>query len=128
MISNFDFHLDKLEHAAATAMLAALTAPLSNTAGNPFLCSFATALDCALHNKNIDPDNPPCFHGGLNMLTDAQCAQVINAFDLFLMTFESLKLQNAVKFCHSVRSIAAGELLGRLDRRNPPSRIFPELN
>jgi hypothetical protein len=128
MISNFDFHLDKLEHTAAIAMHAALTAPLSNTGNNPFLCAFAAALDCALHNKKIDPDNPPRFHGGLDKLTDDQVGQVIAVFNLFLMTFELLKLQNAVKFCHSVRSIAVGEMLARLDRQNPPSRIFPELN
>lgn len=128
MISNFDFHLDNLEHTAATAMHTALTAPLSDTAGNPFLNSFASALDCALHNKKIDPDNPPRFHGGLDKLTDDQLGQVIAVFNLFLMTFQLLKLQNAIKFCHSVRSIAAGELLARLDRHNPPSRIFPELN
>ena len=121
-------HLKDLERPAALTMWAALSSPLSNTASNPFLCSFVTALDHALHDKNIDQSNPPVFRGGLETLTDTQVGQVVNVFDLFVVSFEFLGLKNAVMFCAQVREISSAEVFSRLARRNPPSRIFPELN
>jgi hypothetical protein len=127
-MNRFDFDLKTLEPLAAETMLAALRNPLSFAAANPFLASFAAALDHAI-NRKIDEDEPaPKYNAQLETLTAHQLGEVIGTFNVFYLTFKTLRYENAVKFCEQVREIASAEMLARISRQNPPGRFFPETN
>ena len=128
-MQQINLELKNLERPAAVTMLESLTGVVSTAAANPFLKSFAGALDLALNQKAAAADDPPVMvHGKLESLSDLELGQVVTAFNLFLLSFEFIGFQNATKFCARVCEICGAEILGRLARRNPPSRVFPSMN